>query len=177
LEGTSGTFLAVIHGKVMKCYFYGSNLLPDKLAKNRGLISFAIPDYGVLFRSQYEGNRYECEYAAAIALIRFVQLNQEHFQGKALELLTDSPIVVYQVNNRIATTKTLQRFRDLIFFYKRKLSFELVWVPASMNRASTPVAEIGTNPQSPKFNYDIFDESTKRKIVHKPQNKSHIKVA
>ena len=81
-EVTSGTFLAVIHGTVMKCYFYGSNLLPDKLAKNRGLISFAIPDYGVLFRSQYEGNRYECEYAAAIALIRFVQLNQEHFQGK-----------------------------------------------------------------------------------------------
>ena len=61
--------------------------------------------------------------------------------------------------------------------YKRKLNFELVWVPASMNRASTPVAEIGTNPQSPKFNYDIFDESTKRKIIHKPQNKSHIKVA
>ena len=84
---------------------------------------------------------------------------------------------MYQVNNRIATTQDLQRFRDLIFFYMRKLNFELVWVPASMNRARTPVAEIGTNPQSPKFNYDIFDESTKRKIIHKPQNKSQIKVA
>jgi hypothetical protein len=161
----------------MKCYFYGSNLLPEKLAKNRGMISFVIPDYGVIFRSQYEGNRYECEYAAAIALIRFVQLNEEHFKGKALKLLTDSPIVVYQVNNRIATTKTLQRLRDLIFFYKRKMNFELIWVPASMNRASAPQAEIGTNPQSPQFNYDIFDESTRRKIVHKPQSKSQIKVA
>jgi len=161
----------------MKCYFYGTNLLTDKSATSRGLISFAIPDYGVLFRSQYQGNRYECEYAAAIALIRFIQLNQDHFQGKPLQLLTDSPIVVYQVNNRIATTRTMQRFRDLILYYMRKMSFELVWVPASVNRAGTPVAEIGINPQSPKFNYDIFDESTKRKVIHKPQNKSQIKVA
>lgn len=161
----------------MKCYFYGSNLVPDKLARNRGIISFSVPDYGVLFRAQYEGNRYECEYAAAIALIRFIQLNQDHFKGKSIKLMTDSPIVVYQVNNRIATTKTLQRFRDLIFYYRRKLEFELVWVPASMNRAGNPVGEIGTNPQSPKFNYDIFDESTKKKIIHKPQSRSQIKVA
>ncbi len=160
----------------MKCYFFGSNLLPDKMTRNRGIISFAIPDYGVLFRSQYEGNRYECEYAAAIALIRFVQLNQDHFKAKKLELLTDSPIVVYQVNNRIASTKTLQRFRDLIFYYKRRLNFELVWVPASMNRAGTPMVEIGTNPQSPKFNYDLFDESTKRKTVQRSQSKTQIKV-
>jgi hypothetical protein len=161
----------------MKCYFFGSNLHADKLTKNRGIISFAIPDYGVMFRAQYEGNRYECEYAAAIALIRFLQLNEEPFKGKSIKLHTDSPIVVYQVNNRISTTRTLQRFRDLIFFYKRKMNFELVWVPASMNRASNPIAEIGTNPQSPKFNYEIFDESTKRKIIHKPQSKSQIKVA
>jgi hypothetical protein len=161
----------------MKCYFFGSNLLPDKLARNRGLISFAIPDYGVLFRSQYEGNLYECEYAAAIALIRFIQSNQEHFKGKNVKLLTDSPIVVYQMNNRIVATRTMQKFRDLLLYYKRKLEFELGWVPASMNRAGTPVAEIGLNPRPPKFNYDIFDESTKRKIVHRPQNKSQIKVA
>lgn len=161
----------------MKCYFFGSNLTSDKLASNRGLISFSIPDYGVVFRSQYTGNCYECEYAAAIALIRFLQLNQEHFQGKALKFLTDSPIVVYQVNNKIATTKALQRFRDLMLFYKRKLGFELKWIPSSMNRAEKPVDEIAVNARSPKLNFDIFDESTKKKDMTRPQSRTPIRVS
>jgi hypothetical protein len=161
----------------MKCYFYGNNLTLDKLTRNRGLISFSIPDYGVVFRSQYEGNCYECEYAAAIALIRFLQLNQEHFQGKSIKLLTDSPIVVYQVTNRIITTKTLQRFRDLILYYQRKLNFELKWIPANMNRAGTPAVDIAINPHSPKLNFAIFDESTKRKTIARVQSTASIKVS
>ncbi len=155
----------------MNCYFYGSNLLANKLARNKGIISFTIPDYGVIFRSQYEGNCYECEYAAAIALIRFIIANEDYFKKRQIKMLTDSPIVVYQVNNRIAVTKTLQRFRDLLLFYKRKLNFELKWIPASMNRAGTPVNEVATNPQSPKFNYEFFNESTRRKEYPRPQAK------
>jgi hypothetical protein len=161
----------------MKCYFYGSNLSEEKLLRNRGIISFSIPDYGVVYRSQYEGNSYECEYAAAICLIRFLQLNEEHFKGKQLNLMTDSPIVVYQVNNKIAATKSLQRFRDMLLFYKRKLGFELTWVPASMNRAEMTLEALSTNTQSPKFNYAIFDEGTKRKDLGRPAGKSSIKIA
>ncbi len=147
----------------MKCYFYGTNLHEQKLVSKQGLISFAIPDYGVLFRAQYIGNRYECEYAAGIALIRFLQLNAEHFKNKAVTLMTDSPIVVYQVNNKLAAINSLQKFRDLFLYYKRKLNFELQWVPTKMNRAEMGLEGLAINKNSPKFNFDIFEESTRRK--------------
>jgi hypothetical protein len=147
----------------MKCYFFGTNLHEQKLIRKQGLISFAIPDYGVLFRAQYIGNRYECEYAAGIALIRFLQLNMSHFDGKPVTLMTDSPIVVYQVNNKLAALNSLQKFRDLFLFYKRKLKFELQWVPTKMNRAEMGLEGLAVNKNSPKFNFDIFEESTRRK--------------
>ncbi len=161
----------------MNCYFYGSNLHDEKLVTNRGVISFAVPDYGVMFRAQYEGNRYECEYAAGIALIRFMQLNQQHFTKRGIKLMTDSPIVVYQVNNRLAATGSLLRFRDLILFYRRKFGFELKWVPTQMNRAQSGLADIAVNPNSPKFNFDIFDESTRRKDSHRVSTAPGIKLS
>jgi hypothetical protein len=146
----------------MKCYFYGSNLLDDKLTRNQGIISFAIPDYGVVFRAQQYGNTYECEYAAVLALIKFIRLNYSHFRSAKPRFLTDSAMVVYQVKGRVNTTKQLKRFRDLVLFYMRKIGFELEWVPSNMNRAQMGASGAATNPKTPDFNYDIFDEKTRR---------------
>lgn len=161
---------------MISCYFHGTNLHHEKLAVNKGIVSFAVPDYGVLFRAQHVGNRYECEYAAGMALIRFMQLNQSHFTGKGIKLLTDSPIVVYQVNNKIITAPSLVRFRDVLLFYKRKLGFELTWIPTTMNRAEMGLTDIAVNRDGPKFNFDIFDESTRQKALVRPGNKQPIRV-
>lgn len=157
-----------------KCYFHGSNLHEERLVRSVGIISFAVPDYGVLFRAQFEGNRYECEYTAGIALIRFLQLNQTYFQGKELQLLTDSPIVVYQVNRKISAVRSLQRLRDVFLFYKRKLGFDIQWIPTAMNRACLSLTELAVNSQSPQFNYDIFEESTRRRSPRNSSNKREI---
>ncbi len=160
----------------MNCYFYGSNLHPEKLVRQKGIISFAIPDYGVMFRAQYEGNRYECEYQAGIALIRFLQLNQAHFAGKGVKLLTDSPIVVYQVNNKLSAAGNLERLRDIIMYYKRRLGFELKWIPTKMNRAEMGLDDLAVSQNTPKFNYDIFDESTRRREAAQPGSRQNSKI-
>jgi hypothetical protein len=147
----------------MKCYFYGSNLSSDKLIRQRGVLSFAIPDYGVIFRAQYYGNTYECEYGAALALSRFLQLNRDHFKRVKPKLLTDSAMVVYQIRGRISTPQLLKRPRDLLMFYKHKLGFEIEWIPTTMNRAQMQSSSAAINPKTPQFNYDIFDESSKRR--------------
>ena len=105
-----------------------------------------------------------------------MQLNQSHFAGKGIKLLTDSPIVVYQVNNKITATQNLLRYRDLLLFYKRKLGFDLTWIPATMNRAEMGLDEMAVNRKSPVFNFDIFDESTRRKDLVRPGNKQAIRI-
>ncbi len=147
----------------MKCYFYGSNLIDDKLIRNQGIISFSIPDYGVVFRAQQYGNTYECEYAAALALIKFIRLNYGHFKSVKPRFLTDSAMVVYQVKGRVNTTQRLKRYRDLVLFYMRKIGFELEWVPSNMNRAQMGASAAAINPKTPDFNYDIFDETIRRR--------------
>jgi hypothetical protein len=146
----------------LKCYFYGSNLSSDKLARRTGVISFAIPDYGVMFRQQHTGDTYECEYTAALALIRFLELNRRFFRKHSLKLQSDSAIVVYQVNKRIAANASLVKLRDLVLMFQRKLGFQLEWIPSSMNRAEMSVEYSAVNPKSPQFNYDIFEEHSRR---------------
>jgi hypothetical protein len=156
------------HGQehtTMKCYFHGSNLAEDKLDRRQGVISFSIPDYGVIFRAQHFGNTYECEYAAALALIRFLHLNKEHFKATRARLLTDSAMVVYQAKGRVSTPKRLKRLRDLLLFHKRKLGFELEWVPTGMNRAKMQSSGAATNTKTPQFNYDIFEDSKRRGVL------------
>lgn len=162
---------------MMKCYFFGSNLSAEKSARHTGVISFAIPDYGVLFRAQFEGDHYECEYGAALALARFLTLNQEHFKGKKLTLLTDSAVVVYQGTRRIAASGKLARLRDLLLFYQRKIGFQLEWLPSRMNRAKMDAEQSPVAKNSPKFNYDIFDEAVRQKAKRqrrRPQDRIRI---
>ena len=147
----------------MKCYFFGSNLTAEKSTRRHGVISFAIPDYGVLFRAQHEGDHYECEYGALLALVRFLQVNRQHFRGKQLTLLTDSAVVVYQGTRRIAASGKLARLRDLLLFYQRKLGFKLEWLPSRMNRANMDAEQSPVSSRSPKFNYDIFEETIEQK--------------
>jgi hypothetical protein len=147
----------------MKCYFYGSNLASDKLVRQRGVLSFSIPDYGVIFRSQYYGNTYECEYGAALALGRFLELNRDHFKGAKPKLLTDSAMVVYQVKGRVVTPQLLKQPRDLLMLLKHKLGFEIDWVPTNMNRARMQSSSAATSRKTPQFNYEIFDDASRRR--------------
>ncbi len=147
----------------MKCYFFGSNLTAEKSVRRSGIISFAIPDYGVLFRAQHEGDHYACEEVGILSLARFLQVNQQHFRGKQLTLLTDAAVVGYQGLGRFAASGKLARLRDLLLFHQRKLGFKLEWLPSRMNRAKMGAVQSPVSLKSPKFNYDIFDETVKQK--------------
>ena len=126
----------------MKCFVSVKTLLRDKERKQNGLISFAIPDLGVLFKTRKFGSHHQLEYKGLLALLRFVELNHKSFPNQKLNVLSSSPLLVYQMNENSLCQREVERDRNLALAYKRKLKFSLSWVPGVENRAENGMMDL-----------------------------------
>jgi len=143
----------------MKCYFYGHNFSEKSDRRNRGIISFVIPDIGVVYRTRFTGDRFECEYRALISLLEFVASNSDMMEHQQLELLGDSAVVVYQVNGKMPVYSRLQPFYRIVEQFKTKFNFKVSWMPASLNRAAKALPDLP--PLKVEFNYEFYDAKKK----------------
>jgi hypothetical protein len=139
----------------IKCFVSAKTLHPNKERRQQGLVSFAIPDLGILFKTRYAGSQYELEYVSLLALLRFVELNSEAFENLKLHVLCSSPMLVYQMNERSLCQKEVERQRNLALSYKKKYGFSLSWVPESENRAQNGVMDLP--PLKNSFNFSFED--------------------
>jgi hypothetical protein len=124
----------------VKLYFYGSNRKIDRDESGSGVIAFAVPDIGFVFRSAHRGDALECEYFALLTLSRFVEANAKIFKGQKLEFMGDSTAVVHRVGGSagplvISPILRLGLHKQALVF-KKKLGFSLHWVPLKENRAA-----------------------------------------
>lgn len=145
----------------IKCYVSAKTLLPDKERKQMGLVSFAIPDLGVLFKARYLGSQYELEYVSLLALARFIELNIKAFAGQKISIFCSSPLLVYQLTESSLCQKEVEKHRNLAIAYKKKLSFSLSWVPERTNPAHNGMIDLP--PVKNSFNFKF--EDLQKKIV------------
>ena len=129
----------------MKCYFHGSGS-KDSSAQKSGLVSFAIPDVGVLFRSTWRGNLYQCQYVSLLFLLKFIEVNPDVFSQVELQLYGDCPLIIQQINGQAYTPRSLEAYRDLTRLYVKKLRFSLRWIPEQQNRATGKAVDMPPNP-------------------------------
>lgn len=162
----------------VKLYFYGANRRERREETGPGIIAFAIPDIGFIFRSAHKGTALECEYYAFLTLCQFVEANAGLFKGQKLEFLGDSTAVVYQVRRPghsvqtsspslqgfpadvYATKGVPARFLERLLVFKKKLGFSILWVPFSENRAAEQAAfhpNIKNSPLSDKLNTSFLE--------------------
>ena len=142
----------------MKCYFYGSTLNSDSFSSQTGTVSFAIPDIGVIFRSRWVGSQLECQYAALLSLLRFIETNKKLFKNKRIEILSDSSVVVYQLTKDTFIFKKIEPYYRLVQTYKSKFSFKVHWLPENDNPAFNGLTDTPPLNPSIKINYDIKDD-------------------
>jgi hypothetical protein len=137
----------------MKCYFHGSGS-KDSSAQKSGLVSFAIPDVGVLFRSTWRGNLYQCQYVSLLFLLKFIEVNPDVFSQVELQLYGDCPLIIQQINDQVYTPKSLEAYRDLSRLYVKKLHFSLRWIPEQQNRATSKAVDMPPNPSLKGLNFE-----------------------
>jgi len=137
----------------MKCYFHGSGS-KDGSEQKSGLVSFAIPDVGVLFRSTWRGNLYQCQYVSLLFLLKFIEVNPDVFSQVELQLYGDCPLIIQQINGQAYTPKSLKAYRDLTRLYVKKLRFSLRWIPEQQNRATSKAVDMPPNPSLKGLNFE-----------------------
>lgn len=144
----------------MKCFVSVKMLLKDKEKKQNGLISFAIPDLGVLFKTRDFGFHYELEYKSLLALLRFIETNDKAFRNQKLSVLCSSPLLIYQMNENSLCQKEVEPDRNLALAYKRKLGFALSWVPEIENRALNGMMDLPPLKNSLDLKFDHLQKKS-----------------
>lgn len=127
----------------MQCFFYGTTRHENSKdghnaqtgTRMGGVVSFSIPDLGIVFRAQFSGAPVECEYASLLALLEFIEINPHLFQNRTVEIFGDSFEVVNQVNLQMICNKDLEPYRNMALVYKKKIPYSLNWIPEKENPA------------------------------------------
>ena len=125
---------------LMQCFFYGTTRKEEKQTKFNGVVSFSIPDLGIVFRAQIQGTPTECEYASLLALLEFIELNPNFFEKRHIEIYGDSFMVVHQVNLKLICHKELEPYRNMALGYRKKIDYTLNWIPKTENLAYNQVS-------------------------------------
>ena len=143
----------------IKCFISAKTNHWDKSVKQRGLVSFAIPDLGILFRTYCSGTYYELEYMSLLSLLRFIELNREAFENQKTDIYSTSSLLVYQVSQNAFCEKELERYKNLAIAYKNTLNFSLNWIPQSENRAEKGMLDLPPLKTSFKMNLSLDSKS------------------
>jgi hypothetical protein len=127
----------------VQCFFYGTIRDESKNEVSDGVVSFNIPDLGIVFRAQFKGNAHECEYASLLALLEFIEINPHLFGNKIVEIFGNSFVVVNQVNLQMFCDRKLEPYRNMALVYKKKIAYSLNWIPQNENPAQADASGLG----------------------------------
>lgn len=147
----------ILHEPRLKCYIAAKTNHPDKSLRQNGLVSFAIPDLGILFRASFLGSYYELEYMSLLSLLRFIELNRDSFKNQKIDIFSTSSLLVYQVSQDAFCQKELEKHKNLAIAYKNILNFSLSWIPQSENRTEKGMLDLP--PLKESFKMNLQDES------------------
>jgi hypothetical protein len=146
--------IAAVKRLEIKCYFSAKTPEKDRTKKQYGLICFAIPGVGVVYKTRNYGSQYELEYISFLSLLRFIEVNRKAFENQKINIMCSSPLLVYQLNENSGCLNEVRQYRHLALLYKRKLDFSLSWVPEDENRAQNGMMELPPLKVNFDFNFE-----------------------
>lgn len=138
---------------LLKCYVSGRHLPGEQ---KQGTISFAVPEYGILFRCLAEGTRADLEVIAFLSFLRFVEHNIEVFSKKELEIFTDFPILAFIMNQDIGSAQGFEAVRREAKKTAKKIRFEVILMDAQANRAAGSIGDIPEMPAGSTLKIKTF---------------------
>ena len=126
--------------RFLNCYtasFLGNTMDPLLAEKGfaRGLIVFAIPDFGILFRCRALGSAIDLEFAAYFALLRFVKTRLADQQIKAVQVLSSNPEFVFSFAGKSRHLLDNEERSKLLKDYSRDFKLAVGYIRPSDNRA------------------------------------------
>ncbi|MFH1699974.1 MAG: hypothetical protein ABIE07_05235 [Candidatus Zixiibacteriota bacterium] len=147
----------------IKCYISGRHQIKNE---KEGIVSFAVPDYGILFRCMACGSRAELEIIAFLSFLKFAEHNLDIFKTRQLLIFTDFPLLVYLMNNGAVGMPGMQAVVAEAKKYSRKMEFTVKWINEKENRSADSVVNIPYMPLKHRVKIRTFANLN----ITKPEN-------
>lgn len=118
-----------------------------KAGFSRGLLLFAIPGLGIMFRCRANGSPLSLEYGALLALLEFIKSELSREKIEKLLILSSNPNLVFQLGQKEKAAEKPSAFRSLFAELSRKYEINVAYVEPVRNHAYCPAADFPSLPK------------------------------
>ncbi len=138
--------------RTVKCYIYGlvNREIDPFLESNgftHGILSFSMPDYGILFRCRTDGRSIDLEFAAFFALLEFIRSKLGSEKITSVQVFSSSPEFVFSFTGESPHMKPGTARRRLLDEHAAKLKIAVGYIKPIENQALISSADYPSIPE------------------------------
>ncbi len=119
-----------------------------------GLVVFAIPDYGIMFRCRAQGSMVDLEFGAFFALLRFIKTRLSDQDVKAVHVFSSHPELVFAFTGRSRHIIGNEERQRLLRQYGREFKIAVGFVKPHENQAHLSPADMPAVPKGTRLDLD-----------------------
>ncbi len=159
----------------LNCYiaaFANSRLDPflESNGFSRGMICFAIPAFGILFRCRTEGRLIDLEFSALFSLLEFIKSKLGGEKVGSVKVFSSNPELVFAFTEKSPHMRKGTPRRTLLDQYAKAMRIAVGYTKPAENRALVSPAEYPSVPAGREVRLEI-DKGELNKIEFKPFQK------
>ena len=137
---------------------------------SKGIISFAVPDFGVLFRCQSEGNIVDMEFSAFFSLLEFIRSKLKNEKIQSVQLFSSNPHFVFSFSSYSDRLKEGTAYRQLLNEFTKVMTVSVGYIKPLSNKALISPADYPSIPQDKNVRI-AFSQEELHKTEFKPIQK------
>lgn len=160
--------------RILKCYissFNNPQIDPylDELGFTTGMVCFAIPDYGILFRCRAKGENLDLEFGSFFALLGFIKTKLKDQEIQAVQVMSSNPYFVFSFTGYKDIINKNKERRKLLENYRKRYSITVAYIRPEDNKGLLSLSDYASLPVHYKIPFKP-DLSESRKIKIMPFN-------
>lgn len=142
----------------------------DENGFSRGMIIFAIPSHGILFKCRAAGSLVDLEFGALFALLRFIKTSLAKEKIKAVSIHSSNPEFVFAIANKGDVVRKKPQRAKMLKEYLQQFKLQIALVPPQKNKTGVAPGDFPSTPadQVPPLKPKSGDRS---KVRFKPIQK------
>lgn len=161
--------------KPLRCYvaaFHNTRLDPflESRGFSKGMICFAIPAYGILFRCRSTGPVVDLEFSAIFSLLEFIKTKMHDERIKSIRIYSSNPELVFAFTENSPHIQDGSPRRLLLNGYAKSMKIGVSYVKPAANRALVSPAEYPSLPLGKRVALQ-FDSKDLNRVDFKPFQK------
>jgi hypothetical protein len=130
----------------------------EKIGISKGIISFAVPNYGIQFKCRSEGLEIDMEFAAFFSLLEFIVTKMKNEKIRKVHINSSMPHFVFAFTGMSEYLKENSPYKKLLSEYSKKMIITIGYVKQILNDSVKSPSLYPSMPKDKSIKLD-FDKS------------------